>query len=568
MLTLYYESLYLCVRDCMHCVAHVQTNVNNQDGSFSRGQFQHHSRQEINGKKVTRTPKNTLKANKKVAKAFRAFLDESKEYDDVGFETFTADKLNEALEGFWLSARKQKQKTEPGEQKKNFYKASTLENLRHGLNRFLKAPPNNRGFDIIKDREFNAANESFKAALRELKVMGNGEISHHPEIEEADLQKLYGNFFPVCTAQDPVLLQDKVQFDIRFYFFRRGSENMHGMTTSTFAIKTDVNTGRRFVVQVIDELNKNHNEMDRESYSAMMPELGNERCPVKSFETYLQHLHPNCESLWQRPRETIHLKLNDQAWYYNKCVGMDTLQSFMKNLSLKYKLSQVYTNHSVRVTGATILQRKNYAPSQIQAVTGHKSVSSLAIYQRVSKAEKMEMGRSLSENLMDAVSVGQQHVASGSATPQHAQVGQSQPNVANPTVKAQEGLALHALGLGPDIIDMGQTTQPQSPSSSQQQALQELLPDLNLSPFLRDLEEDPFFDQISEQQTQVSMTSTNTMNTMNTEHGNGQMIATQRQDTRTVSLKSPRQRSSMPSFSGCTIHNLVVNVYPRPPQHQ
>ena len=59
-------------------------------------------------KKVTTTPKNTLKANKKAAKAFRSFLDESKEYDDVGFETFTADKLNEALEGFWLSARKQK----------------------------------------------------------------------------------------------------------------------------------------------------------------------------------------------------------------------------------------------------------------------------------------------------------------------------------------------------------------------------------------------------------------------------------------------------------------------------
>ena len=73
--------------------------------TFSRG---YHSRQEINEKKVTTTPKNTLKANKKAAKAFRAFLDESKEYDDVGFETFTADKLNEALEGFWLSARKQK----------------------------------------------------------------------------------------------------------------------------------------------------------------------------------------------------------------------------------------------------------------------------------------------------------------------------------------------------------------------------------------------------------------------------------------------------------------------------
>ena len=57
----------------------------------------------------------------------------------------SADKLNEALEGFWLAARKQKSDGEtPGSiragtgGKQAFYKASTLENLRHSLNRYLK----------------------------------------------------------------------------------------------------------------------------------------------------------------------------------------------------------------------------------------------------------------------------------------------------------------------------------------------------------------------------------------------------------------------------------------------
>jgi hypothetical protein len=41
------------------------------------------------------------------------------------------------------------------------------------------------------------------------------------------------------------------------------------------------------------------------------------------------------------------------------------------------------TNHSIRATGATILGR-NCSMAQIMAVTGHKSASLVAVYQRVS----------------------------------------------------------------------------------------------------------------------------------------------------------------------------------------
>ena len=53
-----------------------------------------------------------------------------------------------------MSARKQK----TSEAKNDFYNASTLENLRHGVIRYLKAPPCNRGFDIINAKELHAAN--------------------------------------------------------------------------------------------------------------------------------------------------------------------------------------------------------------------------------------------------------------------------------------------------------------------------------------------------------------------------------------------------------------------------
>ena len=51
----------------------------------------------------------------------------------------------------------------------------------------------------------------------------------------------------------------------------------------------------------------------------------------------------------------------------------------------------IYTNHSMRATAATILGR-NCSMAQIMAVTGHKSASSVAVYQRVSSKEKQVMG--------------------------------------------------------------------------------------------------------------------------------------------------------------------------------
>lgn len=63
------------------------------------------------------------------------------------------------------------------------------------------------------------------------------------------------------------------------------------------------------------------------------------------------------------------------------------LRSFLISLSKATNLSKVYTNHSERATGASILSKCMYGPSQVMAVTGHKSVQRLSVYQRVSDAK-------------------------------------------------------------------------------------------------------------------------------------------------------------------------------------
>lgn len=67
---------------------------------------------------------------------------------------------------------------------------------------------------------------------------------------------------------------------------------------------------------------------------------------------------------------------------------------FMSDLSWKRNLDQIYTNHSIRATGATMLSKEMYGPSQTMAVAGHKYIQSLTVYPRVDKEEKIRMGHS------------------------------------------------------------------------------------------------------------------------------------------------------------------------------
>ena len=129
-----------------------------------------------------------------------------------------------------------------------------------------------------------------------------------------------------------------------------------------------------------------------------MPEFsGSPYCPVKSFEMYISKLHPLCTRLWQRPKELF--SDDDTVWYCNSRLGEKTLAKFMTKLSEGAKFSQIYTNHSIRATGATILTKSMFNLSQIMAVTGHKSVQSLTVYQRIDIEEKIAMGHAMGKGL-------------------------------------------------------------------------------------------------------------------------------------------------------------------------
>ena len=226
-----------------------------------------------------------------------------------------------------------------------------------------------------------------------------------------DLQRLY-NSKHLDPSVSPQTLQDKVQFDIRFYFIRRANENIDKFTKDTFTLCVDANTGRKYIKKQIDEQTKNHQD-DTTFVSGIMPEADSELCPVKSFMKYLTKLHPRCDYLWQQVKDLDDFTDVD-VWFKPLKIGENPLASFMSRISHSAELSKVYTNHSIRVTGTTLLGRANFSDKQIMAVTGHRSVNSLSIYKKVSDNEQISMGTAMTSFLQNqppqrqAIKSGQQ----------------------------------------------------------------------------------------------------------------------------------------------------------------
>lgn len=227
--------------------------------STGQGRFAQTTEEERELKRIKLNSEKTLKANKGAAKVFKDYLLEKGETAD--FETFDDVKLDEILGHFYMDLRKVDG---------SYYKANSLESIRHGINRYLKSPPFNKRSDIIKDSAFTDSNTCFKAVLAETKRVGKGDVEHYPIISESDIQKLYTSMH--LSINTPQGLLNKVQFDVRMFFCRRGNENMHGMTKNTFQVFTNENTGRKYIKKVVDELTKN-DRFDKESSSGIMPEV-------------------------------------------------------------------------------------------------------------------------------------------------------------------------------------------------------------------------------------------------------------------------------------------------------
>ena len=166
---------------------------------------------------------------------------------------------------------------------KDGYCVQTMKCMRAGINRHMRKT---KGFDICKDTDFIKANEMFKAVCVEAKRNGLGVKRSTPKISQIDLERIQEYFsYDHMNLPDPRRLQQAVIFYIIYYFCRRGRENLYCMTQDTFKVHVNPD-GSEYIIQNLDEMDKNHGPEDTEKNNdgRIYPTNGNNKhfcCQIK-----------------------------------------------------------------------------------------------------------------------------------------------------------------------------------------------------------------------------------------------------------------------------------------------
>lgn len=130
-----------------------------------------------------------------------------------------------------------------------------------------------------------------------------------------------------------------------------------------------------------------------------MSSPGEVLCPVKTFELYMSRLNPEQKNLWQQPKQLV--CWNDEIWFNNEKLGKNKVQQLMPNLVKSAGLgNKSLTNHCIRSTCITILDRNGYEARHIMSVSGHKHEESIKSYASKTPAATK---RQISDTLSDAI---------------------------------------------------------------------------------------------------------------------------------------------------------------------
>ena len=127
--------------------------------------------------------------------------------------------------------------------------------------------------------------------------------------------------------------------------------------------------------------------------------VGNALCPVKSFELYTFKIDPDYKSLWQLPKSSV--TWQDAYWFEAAPLSKNKIGSLMSILSKEAGLSKQYTNHCIRNTCITILDRAGHEARHIMTISGHKKMDSITSYaHRTSDNKKRQMSETLANALV------------------------------------------------------------------------------------------------------------------------------------------------------------------------
>ena len=122
---------------------------------------------------------------------------------------------------------------------------------------------------------------------------------------------------------------------------------------------------------------------------------------MTAYKLYISKLNKKSPLLWQKPKQG-YIHYNDPEWYESNRVGQKTLESFMKTLVKEAKLeTNLYTNHSIRATCISTLDKNSFKARHITAISGHKNEVTIKTYSvKCPDKKKREMYETLKDSIL------------------------------------------------------------------------------------------------------------------------------------------------------------------------
>ena len=114
-------------------------------------------------------------------------------------------------------------------------------------------------------------------------------------------------------------------------------------------------------------------------------------------KVFVSKLNPSCSAFFEHPKQSVNTE--NAVWYENRPLGVNKLGEMMKTISVGAKLSQIYTNHSVRASAITMLSDANVPDRHIMFTSGHSSEQSIAHYSSRPSVSQLE---SVSDTISNA----------------------------------------------------------------------------------------------------------------------------------------------------------------------
>ena len=204
--------------------------------------------------------------------------------------------------------------------------------------------------------------------------------------------------------KDPKTLLHTLVFLFGKFFVLRSGEEHRQLTFSQLKINEGTSTERtRLQYKSHGEKNHGGGLKDRNVTSKVVEQHENvekpERCVVRLYKLYVSKCLKDVkqdEMFYLTPKKECNLDSN--LWYTKTPIGKNTLRNIVANLCKEADIKGYKTNHSLRAMTCSLGLSRGVPDKLIMGCTGHKNMSSLHTYQRVSVKEKELVSDILQEN--------------------------------------------------------------------------------------------------------------------------------------------------------------------------